>query len=102
MLRTAAAAPHQFLDTAKTHLCTRPPCTKAEMAHQHPFQTLLPRTFPHRSNRHIHHAATEVRRNDRRDLTLRRCHRPSRQAKLLRRKNYAKRRGSRYVGMKTK
>jgi hypothetical protein len=101
MSRTPAV-PHRFLGTARTHLsarCTRLPYSRAEKAHQRPFLTPSLRTFLQRNNHHIRHAATEVRRNGRRDLTLRRCHRRTLQAKLLLRKNYAKRRDSPFVGV---
>lgn len=93
-------APHQFLGIAQMH--TKPTYSSLEKAHRHPFQAPLLRTFPPRNNHHTRHAATEVRRNGRRDPTLRRCHHRPHQAKLLLRRNYAKRQGSPYVGMKNK
>ena len=100
-----AAAPHRFLGIAQTHLSvprTKPAYSNPEMAHRLPFQAPLLRTFPQRNNHHTRHAATEFRRNGHRDPTLRRCHHRPRQAKQLLHRNYAKRRGSPYAGMKSK
>lgn len=95
-----AAAPHQSLGIAQTH--TKPTYSNPEKAHRLPFRAPLLRTFPPRNNHHTLHAATEVRRNGHRDPTLRRCHHRPHQAKLLLHRNYAKRQGSPYVGMKSK
>ena len=98
MLQMAAAA-HRFLGIAPTHL-TKPTYSNPEKAHRLPFQAPLLRTFPQRN--HTRHAAAEIWRNGRRDPTRHRCHHRPRQAKLLLHRNYAKRQGSLYVGMKNK